>query len=360
MFTSFSGAGGVERMVMNLVREFARRGIAVDLLGIRCDSAHLRDVPGNVRLRPLRARHSRTSVGELADYLEHERPAALLVAKDRPGRAALRARRRARVDCPVVIRLGTNLSAALEGRHPLARWLRTAPMRRAYRQVDRVVAVSEGVAGDTRRITGLPAGRVTVIRNPVITPDLARRATAPCPHPWLEDGRAPVLMAAGRLTRQKDFTTLVEAFALLRRQRPARLVILGEGRLRGDLERRIGALGLAGDVILPGFTDNPYAWMARADGFVLSSRWEGSPNVLTEAMALGTPVAATDCPSGPREVLDDGRVAPLVPMGDPAALADAMGRILDRPPEPADLQAAVADYRADNSADHYLRVLGLR
>jgi glycosyltransferase involved in cell wall biosynthesis len=259
----------------------------------------------------------------------------------------------------IVGRLGTNLSAALEGRSGFARWLRTAPMDLIYPRVDHVVCVSQGVLEDTRALTGLPDERLSVIRNPVVTPRLAELAAQPADHPWAADPTVPLILGAGRLTEQKDFPTLVRAFARLRKDRPARLVILGDGRQRGVLETLARERGVAADLALPGFAPNPYAWMARAKLFVLSSAWEGSPNVLTEALALGLPSVATDCPSGPREILAGGRWGPLVPVGDDAALAAAMAATLDDPQPPEALRAAVAEYTRDAAAGAYLRVLGL-
>jgi len=356
---SFSGEGGVERMVLNLVEGLAASGLVVDLLAIRADSAHLGDLPAGVRLLDLGVRHSGLAVVPLARYLRCERPDALLAAKDRAIRAAVLARRLAGWRGRLVGRLGTNLSAALEGRSALARWLRTAPMRLFYGGVDRIVAVSEGVAEDTRAITRLPAARVTVVRNPVVTPHLAKLAAAPCPHPWLESPDVPVILAAGRLTEQKDFATLVRAFARVVAERPARLLILGDGRQRAMLERLADDLGVRDSVALPGFTPNPYAWMARASLFVLSSAWEGSPNVLTEALALGVPAVATDCPSGPRELLAGGRYGRLVAVGDHVALARAMLATLQAPLPAERLQEAVSDYTVEAASRGYRRALGL-
>jgi glycosyltransferase involved in cell wall biosynthesis len=356
---SLSGAGGVERMVLNLVEGLAARGLAIDLLAIRADSAHLGPLPPGVRLVDLGVRHSGLAVVPLARYLRRERPPALLAAKDRAIRAAVLARGLAAWRGRLVGRLGTNLSAALEGRSAAVRWLRIAPMRLLYRGVDAIVAVSEGVAEDTRRITGLPAARIGVVRNPVVTPQLAELAAVPCPHPWLTSPTVPVILGAGRLTEQKDFATLLRAFARVRAARPARLVILGEGRLRGALERLADDLGVRDGVALPGFTANPYPWMARAALFVLSSAWEGSPNVLTEALALGVPSVATDCPSGPRELLADGRYGPLVAVGDDAALAAAMLATLTAPLPADTLRAAVADYTVEAAARGYLAALDL-
>ena len=354
---SFSGEGGVERMVLNLVEGFAARGLGVDLLAIRADSAHLGELPGGVQFVDLGVRHSGLAVLPLARYLRQARPAAVLVARDRAIRAAVLARGLAGVGTRIVGRLGTNLSAALEGRAGLARWLRTAPMRLFYPRVDHVVCVSQGVLEDTRTLTGLPAERLSVIRNPVVTPRLGELAAQPVDHPWAADRSVPLVLGAGRLTEQKDFATLVRAFARLRAGRPARLVILGEGRQRGMLEGLARELGVEADMALPGFTGNPYAWMARARLFVLSSAWEGSPNVLTEALALGVPSVATDCPSGPREILAGGRWGPLVPVGDEAALATAMASTLASPLPAEDLRHAVAAYSLDAAASAYLACL---
>jgi glycosyltransferase involved in cell wall biosynthesis len=360
VLASFSGAGGVERMLVNLLHGIAALGREVDLLTIRTDSPHLAELPDGVRRIDLGARHSRTAVGALARHLRRERPAVLLAAKDRAGRAAVLARRRAEVPTALALRLGTNLSAAMVHKHPLQRWLRYLPIRRLYPDIEHIVAVSEGVAADTVRVARYPRERISVIRNPVITPSLAFRAAEPCPHPWFNDASragTPVIVGAGRLERQKDFPTLLRAFARLRALRLCRLVILGDGAWRERLLALAAELGIGDDLHLPGFQSNPYPYLTRASLFALSSAWEGSPNVLTEALALGTPVVATDCPSGPREILDGGRIAPLVPVGDAAAMAAAMAAVLDTPPPPERLTAAVDAYRAEVSARAYVALL---
>ena len=356
---SFSGDGGVERMVANLCAEFVRY-VHVDLLALKLEGGHAARIPEGVNVIPLKARHSLTSVGEIADYLGRAKPDAMLVAKDRAGRAALRARARAGLDAmPLFIRLGTNLSAALEKKNALSRWLRIAPMRRAYRDVTGVVAVSDGVKDDTEKVTHLPRQRIHVIRNPVITPRLEELASEDAPHEWLQRKPLPVIVGMGRLTRQKGFDTLVRAFAEIQDGTPSRLILLGEGQDREDLQELARSLRVHERFLLAGFQGNPYSWLARADLFVLSSAWEGSPNALTEALALGVPCVSTDCPSGPNEILQQGRYGPLVPVGDWERLANAM-RITLRTPKPAPvLREAVAEYRADLSARRYLTLLGL-
>lgn len=358
---SFSGDGGVERMVSNLCAEFANH-VQVDLLAIKARGHHVGRIPPSVNLIRLESRHSWTSVGEIARYLREARPDAMLVAKDRAGRAAIRARRRVGTQMPLWIRLGTNLSAALERKSAFNRWLRTAPMRRLYALASGVIAVSEGVRQDTLAITGLPPERVRVIRNPVITPALEVQARERVDHPWLlprEQRSEAVIMGMGRLTRQKDFATLIRAFALMQAQRPARLILLGDGRDLEALCALAEELGVADRVHLAGFQQNPYAWLSKADLFVLSSAWEGSPNALTEALALGIPCVSTRCPSGPDELLAEGRYGPLVTVGDHAALAQAMAQTLASPLPADTLRQAVDEYRVDRSAAAYLRTLGL-
>lgn len=357
VLASFSGSGGVEHMLVNLIAGFVAAGREVDLLLIRDRGPHLAGLPEAVNRIPLGSNHSLLAIPALARYLRQVRPRALLAAKDRAGRAAVLARALAGVDTRLVLRLGTNLSASLAGRSALRRAWRYWPIRRLYPRIDRIVAVSAGVAADTATIAGLPREAISVIRNPVITPDLRQRAAATCPHPWFQGEGPPVLLGAGRLQRQKDFPTLIRAFARVRQARPCRLVIIGEGQERQVLRALIAQLGLADQVDLPGFQVHPLPFLARANLFVLSSAWEGSPNVLTEAMALGTPVVATDCPSGPAELLDGGRIAPLVPVGDPEALAAAILATLDQPPPGDLLMDAVAEYEQAYSARQYLAAL---
>lgn len=357
VFVSFSGSGGVERMVVSLIRGFVDLGRQVDLVLVRTEGPHFERLPRQVNPVRLGTRHTFAAVPALARYLRRCRPVALLAAKDRAGRAVVLARRLAGTDTRIVMRLGTHLSTAMAEKTAGARWLRFRPIRRLYPQVDQIVAVSAGVADDTAHIAGIARTRIRVIRNPVITPELSDLAAKPCDHPWFRSGQPPVIVGAGRLQRQKDFPTLIRAFAQVREGRSCRLIILGEGNGLAQLEALIAELGITADVDLPGFRTNPYPFLARADLFVLSSRWEGSPNVLTEAMALGTPVVATDCPSGPRELLDGGRNGPLVPVGDVLALSKAMAETLDHSLPPQTLKAAVADYTQAASAAQYLEAL---
>jgi glycosyltransferase involved in cell wall biosynthesis len=355
------GDGGVERMLVNLACGFSKQGVAVDFIVNHTDVPYLDALPSQVRVIALNAVGGLMSLFRLIRYLQQERPAVLLSAKGSDDRIAVRAKRLAGMPTRVVLRVGTSIASRLEVRrcNRIRKWLRHRALRRLYARADGVIAVSRGVAEELVRIARVPPQRVLIIPNPVVSPSLYHLAAQPIRHPWFVHKDRLIIVSAGRLTRAKDYPTLVRAFAELRARRPARLVILGEGGQRSRLEALIRALGLQDDVDLPGFIENPYNYLANADLFVLSSAWEGSPSALAEALALGTPVVATDCPSGPRELLQDGRYGPLVPVGDVHALAEAMARTLDQPMAGTALKSAVHAYTIEESAHQHLKVLGL-
>jgi glycosyltransferase involved in cell wall biosynthesis len=269
---------------------------------------------------------------------------------------ALWAARLARQATPVVVTEHDTMSRSTRDQGRISRSLLPILLRTFYPWASEVVAVSRGAADDLARASGLPRDRVQVVYNPVITTSILSQAQQPLDHPWFEPGQPPVILGVGRLTRQKDFPTLIRAFAEVRRRHPARLLILGEGVDRPALEDLIRELGLGGHAALPGFQGNAMAYMARSALFVLSSAWEGLPTVLIEALAAGTKVVSTDCPSGPREILQNGRLGALVPVGDATALASAMLAALEQPGSnlPPD---ALAPYTMDAAVNHYLQLI---
>jgi len=225
--------------------------------------------------------------------------------------------------------------------------------RLLFASAARVVAVSDGVAASAMTEFGVPREKITTIYNPVVSPDIDRLKSQMPDHPWFLDNGPSIILACGRFKKAKDYPTLVKAFALLSAQRPCRLLILGEGELREQIEALVRELNLQENVSLPGWADNPFAFMFRASLFVLSSRNEGLPGVLIQALACGCPCVSTDCPSGPAEILQDGAIGPLVPVGDDAALADAMARVLDNPPDQQKLLARAGFFSAEKSARMY-------
>jgi glycosyltransferase involved in cell wall biosynthesis len=300
-----------------------------------------------------------TGIPIIAAYLLRARPRVMLSQRIRVNALALRARALIHARTRMYVTANTNMTRELEALRPEKRARHLALMRRYFPRNDGIIAVSRGVADDLARLIDWPAERIRVAPNPVVTPELQVLARAPLDHPWFAPGAPPVVLGVGRLEPQKDFPTLLRAFARVRSRHPCRLMILGEGKRRDELQLLAGELGVAEDVQLPGFAKNPYAYMARAALFVLSSRWEGSPNSLTEALALGAPLVSTDCPDGPREILEGGLHGPLVPVGDIEALALAMTQTLSHPPDRAQLQAAAQRYTLERSATAYIEALGL-
>ena len=186
---------------------------------------------------------------------------------------------------------------------------------------------------------------------------MAEQAAVDVEHAWFGDGGAPVILAAGRLSGEKDYPTLLRAFAEVVGSRSARLVILGQGVERESLLELAERLGVSDRFDLPGFDVNPFRYMSRASVFVLSSRYEGFPNVLAQAMACGAPVVSTDCRSGPSEMLEGGRWGRLVPVGDWRAMARAIEATLDDPMPAEELKARASVYSVEASVERYLQVV---
>ena len=360
IFVAFSGAGGVERVIHHLLQGLAAHDVDVDLLAVVGKKGWLPDIPWpNIRVIDLNVKHTHLALPALIRYLRKERPDVLMAAKDRAIRIAVLARKFARVDTRLVGQLHNNISALLDTKTPLQRWLRCAPMRWLFPSVDLIITVSEGVIEDTIKVAGYPRERLVALSSPIVTPDVYRKGAEPIDHAWLNDPSIRVIMGAGRLTKEKDFATLIRAFKIVRQQQDCKLVIIGEGPLRRDLERLVEELDLKEQVSMPGYAANPYAWMKKASIFVLSSAWEGSGNVLIEAMAMGVPAVSTDCPFGPSETLANGKYGILVPVGDPEAMAEAVLDTLSNPLSAGELQEAVAPFTVERSTKRYLEVLGL-
>lgn len=342
--------------MLNLAGGIASRGYAVDLVLAKAEGPYLSQVPGSVRLVDLKASRTLTSLLALVRYLRQERPDAMISALSRANIIALWGRRLAGVPERLVINEQNTLSQWAQQSSNWCNRLTPQLASYFYRWATAVVAVSQGVADDLIQAWRIPRELVKVIYNPGVTPELREKAQLPLAHPWFQDDRTPVLVGVGSLTAQKDFGTLLHAFAQVRRNRPVRLFILGEGSDRPMLEGLVRKLGLEHDVSLPGFVENPYAYMARASAFVLSSRWEGLPTVLVEALYAGTSLIATDCPSGPREILRDGKFGVLVRVGKADELAQAIARTLDGQVPRAPIESW-QPFTLETVVDKYIRLL---
>ena len=384
--------GGAERVILALARELIERGHRVDLVLFNMRIHYPEWVPGKARLfvvndHPDEETRNHLAYGELCkriipvgpcnsrwydrirlaktlkwnpltlptgdkyqktrrmvEYIRREQPDVILPNLISATASTLLARHF--IDSPPVVPIIHSLMKRRRAHKPI----RYSPL---LQDAARVVAVSNGVGDSVRRETGVGPDKLVTIYNPVVPPELDHLKSRASGHPWLADNGPPVVLACGRLTEVKDFPVLIKAFAKLAEQRPCRLIILGEGRQRKPLEDLAAALGLREKVSLPGWTDNPYAFMSRAALFVLSSRSEGLPTVLIEALACGCPCVSTNCPTGPTEILQGGEIGPLVKVGDHVALADAMLRTLATPPDKQKLLHRAGFFSTEKLIDMY-------
>jgi glycosyltransferase involved in cell wall biosynthesis len=348
--------GGAERIMLVLAKAFASRGLVVDLVLVEATGKYLSEVSPDVRLVDLRTSRVMTSLPVLVRYLRRERPRVLLSALSHANVVAIWARALSGMSTRVVVTEHNNLTQTLRYATGVPTRAMAWAMGPSYGWADGVIAVSKGVAADLARVIGCPVERIHVVYNPMDLTRIHQLASAPIDHPWFAPHEPPVILSAGRLTPQKDFPTLLRAFSILRKTHAARLMILGEGALCAELESLACQLGIEADVSIPGFMDNPYAYMARARLFAVSSRYEGLSTVLIEAMACGCPVVSTDCPSGPAEILEDGKWGRLTPVGDIEALADAMTATIDEPSHP-DVMTRAAEFNVDKAVQAYFQIL---
>ncbi len=349
-------SGGTERSLMNLAVGFVNKGYPVDFLLAQCEGAFMPQFPDSVHLVELNHRHVKAirtiiSLPALVRYIRKERPAALFTGLH-ANLFAIWARRIAGVPLRLVISEQNTFSIHNQMLPIGIRQLMVELVRQNYPLADVISAVSEGVADDLSFSARIPRDRIRVIYNPIITPEMAGRVKEDINHPWFAPGELPVILSAGRLDPQKDYPLLISAFARVRQFIPSRLLILGEGSEQVALMSLARQLGIEGEVGFPGFVSNPYPYMARASVFVLSSKWEGLPTVLAEALFCGVPIISTDCPSGPREILREGLYGRLVPVGDVDCLTEAIlsalkGDVIHPPRQswaPYELETIVCQY----------------
>ncbi len=358
-FFATSGHSGVDRAMKNLLPSIARRGYEVELLKIRKHGPYLEEKHPNLKIIKLPTSHVYSSFFHLVRYLKKTSPYCILTDKDRVNRTMLLAKLISRVPSKIFLSSGTTISIDLATRGAFERWLQKNSMGKLYRFAHKTIVTSKGVAEDMSDYTGLPRKYIEVVPSPVIPENILYKRIDPPDHPWFKKKSSPIILGVGELCLRKDFFTLIKAFSLIRKETKAKLVILGRGRMRDELIGLARALGVKNDVDFPGFKHNPYPYMAHADVFAFSSRWEGLGFVIIEALAVGTPVVATDCPSGPREILQDGKYGPLVPVGNAQEMANAIMGILNNPPSPDFLKRAAMPYTIEASTTAYLKTFGL-
>jgi glycosyltransferase involved in cell wall biosynthesis len=349
--------GGAQRAMVRLATGFAEAGHTVEVLTLQPTGIFRDELSPAVKVTKLAARRIFSAVPALAHHLRRHRPDAFLVTEPACNIAVVLAKILSRASSRILIREGLYPSIAVkESPHRSTRLAyKLAPF--LYRYADVIVAIASDMTNDLAIFARLDPARITTIPvNPVVTPALGQAAAEKPDHAWF-DSDLPVVLGVGRLDRQKDFITLLRAFEQVRAVRSCRLLIVGDGPLRQELEDARAASPFHGDICLPGYKVQPFSYMANCRVFVLSSRYEGQPNVLIEALACGAPVVATDCRSGPSDILDHGRYGRLVSVGDVNAMAEAISATIDAPLDRELSQARGYDFTLANSTALYLDAL---
>ena len=348
--------GGVERVVLNLALSFTKKGYLVDLLVVNYKGEFLNHVPENVRVFDLNKKNIRSCFLPIRTYLLTERPDVLISAKDYINIVMILIRLVTKVSTKLIISTHTNVTEQLRfAPKKTKRIIRL--MSLLYRFADKVVCVSTGAANEVKKITKLANKDIRVIYNPVVTADFLEEANKEVSHPWFS-GEHLVLITVGRLEVAKDYPTLLKAFKRVKDTlEDAKLIIIGDGPDKESLIRLSKDLGLEHDVSFLGFIDKPYSYIKQAHVFILSSAWEGFGNVLVEALAVGTPVVSTDCPSGPSEILKEGEFGRLVPVGDELSLAKAIILTIGESPNRAKLIGRANDFTIEKSFNQYEKLV---
>jgi len=324
LFLPNLGGGGAERVFTNLANAFVEKGMVVDFVLGKAEGPNLSQIDRRINVVDLGTNTVYGWLRPMKSYLKERHPELVLSALHHANLTALCANMLSGTKTRIIVSVHGTMSHDIgKSKKRLAKAIPLL-VKAFYPKADKIICVSSGVAQELINKYHLPKSKVQVIYNPVVTEDMFKKAEEPIDHPWFQPGQPPVILGVGRLTAAKDFETLIKAFALVRKKTEARLLILGEGPERVKLEQLVKQLGLQNDVCMPGFVDNPYKYMKHSSVFVLSSRWEGLPTVLIEALALGLPVVSTDCPSGPAEILEGGKWGRLVPVRNHEALANAI------------------------------------
>jgi glycosyltransferase involved in cell wall biosynthesis len=356
IFIQSLAIGGSERMALNLAKGLIQYDMQVDLLLANNSGALLSEVPPQVNIIDLKGKRVLWSLFPLVRYLRSQRPDLLYGIETHANLIAIWAVGLARIHTPLVISQHTTMSASLAAEPSFRDNMVKKLGHSFFPYANAVICVSQGVANDFVETTGMPRQKTHIVYNPVVSPSLEQKARQSISHAWFVPDGPAVILAVGRLTAAKDYPTLLRAFSIVGQKLPVRLLILGDGKERAHLESMARQLGLTENVQMPGFVENPLAYMARARLLVLSSKWEGFGIVLVEALACGTPVVSTDCKSGPREILGNGRFGRLVPVGDSDALAAAILETLQTTPDRALLRRRAEDFTVEKSVKEHLCV----
>lgn len=353
---------GVVHAMSRLGMGLRAKGFAAELVVIAVPVARPYTTPYDIPTVHLESKYPTTAVDLVKGYLMERKPDAIIAATAPAALAALRGREICRMQTPLVVSLHSQLSKLLlpEFRGNSEQLIHE--IKTAFLRADAVTTVSSGVADNISQLIGLQREKIRVIYNGIDIAESLRRASKPARHHWFDNDTQgpPVVMGVGRLTAEKNFPLLLQAVSSIRRTREARLIILGNGPQYQELLQLATHLGLGDDFSLPGYVEDVLPFIRRANVVALSSNFEGLPNVILESLAVGTPVVSTDCPSGPDELLENGVFGELVPVGDAAALSNAILRTLARPLAKERLIERAGAFSLERMVNEYTDILFCR
>ncbi|ELY42655.1 glycosyltransferase [Natronorubrum bangense] len=345
--------GGAQKMMVNIANELSYRGYDVEMILVQATGPYEHLVDDTLTISEIGGANTFQILYNLWGHLRSSDTDVLLSTMEIPNIVSVLATRPPN-PIPTVLRIANiNSKKEREGKYKAIPTLK----RLTYPRAEAIVTISDGVAEDLSEITGIDTKEMSTVYNPAYDPAIPTKATESIDHEWLNDDDKRVAIGVGNMKPQKDFATLLRAVHQVNQNEDLYLVILGRGDLKSDLESLAEKLEINDRVSFPGFVDNPYAYMARADVFVLSSAWEGFGNVIVEAMACGTSIVCTDCPGGPAEILENGRYGPLVPVGNDQAMAEAIKDVLTDPTNLETLTARAEEFSIENIVDQYERIL---
>jgi len=355
-FIPSTTGGGAERVITTVAETLQHRGYTVDLVLGEVSASEV-TVEEDVSVIGFNKSRISQCVIPLMKYLRRVNPTVIVSTIYICNIIVATSHMLARSDSRLILRVANTPSVHLSSKAPRHVFARSVlPM--VYQRADALIAISEGVRDDLIDHFGVSLDAVTVVYNPIDLSIVDSKMSEEISHVWLQSEATQTVLAVGRLTKQKDYPTLLRAFKLVVESNPsARLIILGDGELRDELKQFAQDIGITHKVRFEGYVSNPYQYLARADLFVLSSAWEGFGSVILEALACRCPVVSTDCPSGPREILSDGRYGELTPVGSPAELATAITQSLKTSHNTVALRSRAEEFAVESIVDSYEQVL---
>ncbi|MDY7025841.1 MAG: glycosyltransferase [Pseudomonadota bacterium] len=356
IFISDFYAGGVSRMMVNLSNGIASKGHTMDLLICFRDAPFFENINSSVNV--IQLDKSACMATQVSEYLANSEPRVLMTAMVRDHLTAQTAKSQlGHCNTKLYARSGTNYFEEIRTTTFLKRAKQRKLICKAYQNTDEVIAVSKGVADGLNKLCNIPLNKIHTPKNPTVTPYIQEQASQTISHPWFEE-KEPVIVSVGGLNKRKNFELLIDAFAAVNQTHPCKLMILGNGKRLARLQARAEKLNIIDRIAFLGFIENPYPYMKQAAMTILSSNREGSPNVLAESLSLHTPLVSTDCPSGPREILDGGKYGVLVPMKDVKAMTAGIIKVLGTQWPATLFDEAVEPYLLKNSVRDYLTAFG--